>query len=149
MVPGERTLEGLIPEFSIKDNLVMTALPKKGLLSDKKKEIEISNTYIQRIKIKTNDYNNPTSSLSGGNMQKVVLGKFLAANPKVLLLNNPTRGIDISARQEIYSLMREIANAGVSIIMLTEDLLELLGMSDRIIIMRKKEISKIYERLLV
>jgi len=146
MVPGERTLEGLIPEFSIKDNLVMTALPKKGLLSDKKKEIEIANTYIQRIKIKTNNYKNPANSLSGGNMQKVVLGKFLASNPKVLLLNNPTRGIDIRARQEIYTLMREIANAGVSIIMLTEDLLELLGMSDRIIVMRKKEISQVYEK---
>lgn len=146
MVPGERTLEGLIPEFSIKENLVMVALPKKGLLRDKKKETEISNSYVGRIRIKTKDYNNPANSLSGGNMQKVVLGKFLAANPHVLLLNNPTRGIDVSARQEIYALMREIVKSGVSIIMLTEDLLELLGMSDRIVIMRKKGISKIYEK---
>lgn len=146
MVPGERTLEGLIPEFSIQDNLVMAALPKKGLLRDKKQEHEISAAYIEKIRIKTKNYNDPANSLSGGNMQKVVLGKFLAANPSILLLNNPTRGIDVSARQEIYSLMRDIADSGVSIIMLTEDLLELLGMSDRIIIMRKKAISKVYEK---
>ena len=79
-------------------------------------------------------------------MQKVVLGKFLAVQPDVLLLNNPTRGIDISARQEIYAIMRQIASSGMSILMLTEDLLELLGMSDRIIIMRKKMISKMYEQ---
>jgi ABC-type sugar transport system ATPase subunit len=147
MVPGERTLEGLIPEFSIRDNLVMAALPKKGLFRDKKEESGIAREYVDRIRIKTNDVNNPANSLSGGNMQKVVLGKFLAATPNILLLNNPTRGIDVSARQEIYTLMREIANSGVSIIMLTEDLLELLGMSDRIIIMRKKTISKVYEQV--
>lgn len=95
--------------------------------------------------IKTKNPNNPASSLSGGNMQKVVIGKCLATNPKVLLLNNPTRGIDISARQEIYSLIRGLANEGMSIIMLTEDLLELLGMSDRILITRNKEISKIFD----
>ena len=78
-------------------------------------------------------------------MQKVVIGKCLATEPKILLLNNPTRGIDISARQEIYSLIRGLADDGMAIIMLTEDLLELLGMSDRIIITRHNVISKIFE----
>ena len=78
-------------------------------------------------------------------MQKVVIGKCLATEPKILLLNNPTRGIDISARQEIYSLIRGLADDGMAIIMLTEDLLELLGMSDRIIITRHNAISKIFE----
>ena len=145
LLPGERTLEGLIVNFSIADNIVMSAGPKKGVLRDKKREKELVDQYIKEVMIKTKNPSNPASSLSGGNMQKVVIGKCLATNPKVLLLNNPTRGIDISARQEIYSLIRGLANEGMSIIMLTEDLLELLGMSDRILITRNKEISKIFD----
>ena len=145
LLPGERTLEGLIVNFSIADNIVMSAGPKKGVLRDKKQEKELVDQYVKEVMIKTKNPNNPASSLSGGNMQKVVIGKCLATNPKVLLLNNPTRGIDISARQEIYSLIRGLANEGMSIIMLTEDLLELLGMSDRILITRNKEISKIFD----
>ena len=145
LLPGERTLEGLIVNFSIADNIVMSAGPKKGVLRDKQKEKELVERYVDKVKIKTNNPNNPANSLSGGNMQKVVIGKCLATDPKVLLLNNPTRGIDISARQEIYNLIRKLASEGMSIIMLTEDLLELLGMSDRIIITRNFEISKIFE----
>ncbi len=144
LLPGERTLEGLIVNFSIGDNIVMSAGPKKGLLRDKKKEKELIERYVDQVKIKTDNPNNPASSLSGGNMQKVVIGKCLATNPKILLLNNPTRGIDISARQEIYSLIRKLAEEGLSIIMLTEDLLELLGMSDRIMITRHNKISKLF-----
>ena len=145
LLPGERTLEGLIVNFSIGENIVLSAGPRKGLLRDKKKEKELIDRYVEQVRIKTDNPNNPASSLSGGNMQKVVIGKCLATNPKILLLNNPTRGIDISARQEIYSLIRSLANEGLSIIMLTEDLLELLGMSDRIIITRHNQISKIFE----
>lgn len=145
LLPGERTLEGLITNFSIADNIVMSAGPKKGVLRDKKKEKELVDHYVEKVTIKTKNPNNPANSLSGGNMQKVVIGKCLATDPKILLLNNPTRGIDISARQEIYNLIRNLANEGLSIIMLTEDLLELLGMSDRIIITRNFEISKIFE----
>lgn len=145
LLPGERTLEGLIVNFSIGDNIVMSAGPKKGVLRDKKKEKELIEQYVEQVKIKTDNPNNPASSLSGGNMQKVVIGKCLATGPKILLLNNPTRGIDISARQEIYNLMRKLANEGLAIIMLTEDLLELLGMSDRILITRHNQISKVFE----
>lgn len=145
LLPGERTLEGLIVNFSIGDNIVMSAGPRKGVLRDRKKEKELVNRYIEQVKIKTDNPNNQASSLSGGNMQKVVIGKCLATDPRILLLNNPTRGIDISARQEIYTLIRGLANEGMSIIMLTEDLLELLGMSDRILITRHNKISKIFE----
>ena len=145
LLPGERTLEGLIVNFSIGENIIMSAGPKKGVLRDKKKENELIEKYVEQVKIKTDNPNNPASSLSGGNMQKVVIGKCLATEPKILLLNNPTRGIDISARQEIYSLIRGLADDGMAIIMLTEDLLELLGMSDRIIITRHNAISKIFE----
>ncbi|MHC1773307.1 MAG: sugar ABC transporter ATP-binding protein [Flexilinea sp.] len=146
LVPGERTLEGLITDFTIKENLVMSALPRKGLIRDRKGENELAEHFVEKIKIKTDNVDNTANSLSGGNMQKVVIGKCLAINPNVLLLNNPTRGIDVSARQEIYMLMRELCHEGFSIIMLTEDLLELLGMSDRIILMRKKKISHFFEK---
>ena len=145
LLPGERTLEGLITNFSIADNIIMSAGPRKGLLRDRRKETELVDKYVKQVKIKTDNPNNPANSLSGGNMQKVVIGKCLATSPRVLLLNNPTRGIDISARQEIYTLIRGLANEGLSIILLTEDLLELLGMSDRILITRNFEISKIFD----
>ncbi|MEA4813787.1 MAG: sugar ABC transporter ATP-binding protein [Oscillospiraceae bacterium] len=145
LLPGERTLEGLIVNFSIADNIVMSAGPKKGPLRDWNTEGELVTRYIKEVLIKTNDPKNAASSLSGGNMQKVVIGKCLAPQPEVLLMNNPTRGIDISARQEIYSLIRKLADNGLAIIMLTEDMLELLGMSDRIMITRDNKISKIFD----
>lgn len=145
LVPGERTVEGLIPEFSIHDNLSLAALPRKGLLRDKAKEKKITINQIEAINIKVSNANLPVNSLSGGNMQKVVLGKCLSYSPEILLLNNPTRGIDIKARQDIYSLLRKLCSEGVSIILLTEDLLELIGMSDRILLVKKKRVSKIFE----
>lgn len=145
LVPGERTVEGLIPEFSVRDNLCLSALPRKGFLRDKTKEKEITVKQIELINIKASNANLPVNSLSGGNMQKVVLGKCLSTEPDILLLNNPTRGIDIKARQDIYSLLRKLCSNGISIILLTEDLLELIGMSDRILLMKKKKVSKIFE----
>ena len=146
MVPGERTLEGLITEFSISDNLIMASMPRKGLLRDKKSEAKTTEKYVEKLLIKTNNPQLRANSLSGGNMQKVVIGKFLATHPKVFLLNNPTRGIDINARQEIYALIDGLVREGLSVILLSEDLLELIGMSDRIMIMKNKKINKIFKR---
>jgi len=146
MVPGERTLEGLITEFSISDNLIMATMPRKGVFRDKKAEAQITNQYVEKLLIKTKNPALRASSLSGGNMQKVVIGKFLASHPKVFLLNNPTRGIDINARQEIYALIDGLVRQGLSVILLSEDLLELIGMSDRMMIMKDKKISKVFNR---
>jgi ABC-type sugar transport system ATPase subunit len=88
----------------------------------------------------------PVGSLSGGNMQKVVLGKCLAAAPKVLLLNNPTRGVDVGAKSEIYRVIRRLADAGTAVLMVTEDLPELLGLSDRIVVTRAGRIAQSFER---
>jgi ribose transport system ATP-binding protein len=96
---------------------------------------------IASLGIKTQSLDSPVNSLSGGNMQKVVLGKCLAAAPDVLLLNNPTRGVDIGAKAEIYRVIRKLADAGMTVLMVTEDLPELLGLSDRIIITRRGQIS--------
>jgi ABC-type sugar transport system ATPase subunit len=145
LLPGERTIEGLIPSFSIKDNINMGALKRKGILLDTSMSKEIANDLIKKITIKTSSCEAPCNSLSGGNMQKVVIAKCLATNPNILLLNNPTRGIDVGARLEIYTIISKLAEEGMSIIMLSEDLSELIGMSDRIIILKQGRISKLYE----
>lgn len=145
MLPGERTLEGLITTFSIKDNINMGAIKKKGLLIDKAMEKKAANEMIERVTIKTNSCEMPCDSLSGGNMQKVVIAKCLATNPKILLLNNPTRGIDVGARLEIYTVISKLAKEGMAIIMLSEDLGELIGLCDRTMILRRGEMSKLYE----
>lgn len=145
LLPGERTIEGLISSFSIKDNINLGALKRKGLLLDTTKSKDIANDMIKKVTIKTKSCEDPCDCLSGGNMQKVVIAKCLATKPKILLLNNPTRGIDVGARLEIYSVISQLAKEGMSIIMLTEDLGELIGMSDRTIILKRGEISKLFE----
>jgi ABC-type sugar transport system ATPase subunit len=145
LLPGERTIEGIIPAFSIKDNINLSALKRKGILLDTSMSKEVANEMIKKIKIKTNSCEAPCNSLSGGNMQKVLIAKCLATNPNIMLLNNPTRGIDVGARLEIYSIISKLADEGMSIIMLTEDLGELIGISDRVVILKRGRVSKLYE----
>lgn len=143
-VPGERTIEGLIANFSVMQNISMGALPRKGIFIDKPGELTMAQHYIAELKIKASHPNVLCSSLSGGNLQKVVIAKCLATNPQILLLNNPTRGIDVGARLEIYKLIRALTEKGIAIILLSEDLPELLHISDLIMIMRKGRVSKIF-----
>ncbi|MDR0361097.1 MAG: sugar ABC transporter ATP-binding protein [Planctomycetota bacterium] len=145
LLPGERSIEGLIVNFSVKDNITMGALPTRAGLLDKKRESGMSERIIRDVTIKVRSPSDPCSSLSGGNMQKVVFGKCLAMEPDIFLLNNPTRGIDVGARLEIYKLISDLSKRGITIILLSEDLNELIGMCDRTIILRKGEISKIYD----
>jgi len=145
-VPGERMTEGVIINFSVMNNLSMCALPRKGLFVDKKREKELATEYIDKMNIKAYNSEIKCTSLSGGNLQKVVIGKCLSLNPKVLLLNNPTRGIDVGARFEIYCILNRLAEKGMSIMLLSEELPELLNMSDRIAIMYKGVIRKILNK---
>ena len=104
----------------------------------------MSGAAIDTLRIKTPTADTPCSSLSGGNMQKVVLGKCLAGRPTLLLLNNPTRGVDIGAKAEIYRVIRRLADDGIAVLMVSEDLPELLGLSDRVLITRKGQISQVF-----
>lgn len=141
-LPGDRTGEGVITDFSVLENLTLAASPRRAVgLADRPAMRRMAAEQIASLGIKTQSLDAPVSSLSGGNMQKVVLGKCLAAAPDVLLLNNPTRGVDIGAKAEIYRVIRKLANAGMTVLMVTEDLPELLGLSDRIIITRRGQIS--------
>lgn len=142
-LPGNRTGEGVIAEFSVLENLTLAARPSRGAgLSDRRSMLALAQEQIKTLGIKTQGPETTVGDLSGGNMQKVVLGKCLATAPRVLLLNNPTRGVDIGAKAEIYRVIRRLAAEGLAVVMVTEDLPELLGLSDRVIITRQNEISK-------
>ncbi|WP_419729973.1 sugar ABC transporter ATP-binding protein [Lichenicola sp.] len=141
-LPGDRGNEGLIAGFSVLDNLVMARPPKRGPFFDKTRARAISDDLIRQIGIRTSSADAPCRSLSGGNMQKVVLGKCLAVGPTLLLLNNPTRGVDMGARVEIYGLMRQKATEGLAILLSSEDMPELIGMSDRLVVLRQGVVAR-------
>ena len=113
----------------------------KAKVLQKKKINEIVNQYVEELKIKTPDKNQLVKNLSGGNQQKVVLAKMLATNCDILIFDEPTRGIDVGAKQEIYTLMVKLAEQGKAIIMISSEMPELIGMSDRILVMSHGEIS--------
>ena len=96
---------------------------------------------VNRLKIKSESRNDPASSLSGGNQQKVVLAKWITISPQVLILDEPTRGVDVGAKREIYTLINELAEKGVAIIVVSSDLPELLGISDRIMVVHEGKIT--------
>ena len=134
-LPGDRTGEGLIAGASVLDNLVMARPPRRGPLFDHARA-NARDALIRRLSIKTKAPQTRAGALSGGNLQKVVLANALAVDPRVLLLNNPTRGVDVGARAEIYRSLREAADRGLGILLASEDLNELIGLSDRILVMR-------------
>lgn len=144
-MPGDRGREGIIPDFSVRTNLSMSSIPHRGPFVDHAAETQLVQGLVSTLQIKTASAEAPCVSLSGGNLQKVVLGKCLAPEPQILLLNNPTRGIDVGARMEIYGVIRQMAESGVSVLLVSEDLPELIGMSDRILVMRKGQISHVFQ----
>jgi erythritol transport system ATP-binding protein len=137
LVPEDRKRDGLIQIMAIRENLTLSSLKDFTRLFhlSLRKEAARANEFIRRLTIKVASPENPVSSLSGGNQQKVVIGKALMTEPKVLLLDEPSRGIDVGAKAEIYRTMRELAAQGIGIIFITSDLEEVLALSDRIIVM--------------
>jgi ABC-type sugar transport system ATPase subunit len=135
-VPGDRTGEGLVTDFSVQDNLVMARPPRRGPFFDRAAARALARSLVARLGIKVGALDDPCKSLSGGNLQKVVLGKCIAHRPRLLLLNNPTRGVDIGARVEIYRTIRELADDGLAVVVVSDDLPELIGLSERLVVMR-------------
>ena len=138
MVPEDRKAEGLVLINSVGYNLTLTVLHEifKGKpLGDAKHEREQIERYIKELAIKTPSPEQLAENLSGGNQQKIVIAKWLATEPKVLILDEPTRGVDVGARAEIYGFMNALAQRGVAILMISSDLPEILNMSDRVLVM--------------
>ncbi|MDQ0114982.1 sugar ABC transporter ATP-binding protein [Paenibacillus harenae] len=143
LVTEDRKDEGLLLPMSVSDNLSMTNLTtvsNLGFLSGAK-EKQLSDKMMKQLLIKASSGAQTVGSLSGGNQQKVVIGKWLATNPQVFILDEPTRGVDIGAKKEIYDLMNKLASEGVAILMISSELPEVLGMSDRILVMHEGKIS--------
>jgi putative multiple sugar transport system ATP-binding protein len=133
-VSEDRKRDGLILEQDIKQNITLASLHQlvNGVVLDKNKEIKIAEQYKKDLKIKTPSVDVQVKQLSGGNQQKVSLAKWLMSKPEVLILDEPTRGIDVGAKFEIYTLMNKLVEQGMSIIMISSELPEVLGMSDRV-----------------
>lgn len=143
-ITEDRKDEGLVLDFSIRENMALPNLfsfsGKAGLISSKK-EKDFVDTLIKRLLIKTESSETAARNLSGGNQQKVVIAKWVGIGPSVLILDEPTRGVDVGAKREIYQLMNELTDRGVAIIMVSSELPEVLGMSDRIIVVHEGQIS--------
>lgn len=141
-VSDDRKQEGLVLIRSIKENISMSSLKKlsKGFRLDKKLESQRVNEHVKQLNIKISNVLQNVGNLSGGNQQKVVFAKMLEANPTICILDEPTRGVDVGAKAEIYTIMDQLTKDGKSIILISTDLPELIGMSDRVLIMREGEI---------
>ena len=135
----DRKKTGLVLEMDIKENTTLASLDKISSVFgiNENEEIKVTTDYVKALKTKTPSIEQKVKNLSGGNQQKVVIAKWLMANPKVLVLDEPTRGIDVGAKYEIYNIMNELVAKGVSIIMISSELPEILGMSDRILVMNE------------
>lgn len=146
-ITEDRKTEGLLLEKSIAENIEIANLKsvsKHGVLSKKKQE-ELVQQGIDEFKIKCFGPWHECNNLSGGNQQKVVLAKWIATNPKILILDEPTRGVDIGAKKEIYNVINKMAAQGVAVIMVSSELPEVLGMSDRIMVVREGEVRGILD----
>lgn len=148
LVTEDRKLTGLILDRSVEENMTLAALPRISPFNvvDRRKSSGMVKDYIEKLRIKTPNANVAVKTLSGGNQQKIVLAKWLAIGPRVLFLDEPTRGIDVGARQEIYSLISLLASQGVAIVMVSSDLPEVLGMSDRVLVMREGRVAGILDK---
>lgn len=144
LIPEDRKLQGLCLDLAVRTNISITILDKLlqwGVMLDKKKEQTIAQEYIGQLAIKTRSKETLARNLSGGNQQKIVLAKWLAKHPKVLLLDEPTRGIDVGAKSEIYKLIKDLAAKGVGVIVVSSEIPEILAVASRVLVMCEGKIS--------
>lgn len=143
LVPEDRKQEGLFHIQSVKFNSTIVVLKEfiKGISVNRRKEEEITQRYIELMSTKTPSMEQAVGKLSGGNQQKVMIGRWLATSPKILILDEPTRGVDVGAKSEIYAIMNDLAKSGMAIIMISSEMPELINMSDRIYVMCEGKIT--------
>jgi monosaccharide-transporting ATPase len=138
-LPEDRKSEGIIPDLSVRENIVAAALPglsRAGIVSVKA-QVELVEEFMQSLGIKASSPDQPVRELSGGNQQKVLLARWLCMNPKVLILDEPTRGIDVGAKAEIQKLVDELAVKGLGVVLISSELDELTEGSDRVVALRE------------
>lgn len=147
-ITEDRKSKGLVIDASIRENIALTNLKtiSSGGIISNSKENKMVVELIKRLHVRTTGGGQEVKSLSGGNQQKVVIAKWLGINPTILILDEPTRGVDVGAKKEIYSIMNELTESGVAIIMISSELPEVLGVSDRIMVMHEGEITAFLNR---
>jgi ribose transport system ATP-binding protein len=148
LVPEDRRLSGLIVDFNVRENITLPNLESysSAKIIDRAKEMKAAREAVKAINIKTPTPEMRAANLSGGNQQKVVLAKWLTFAPRVLIFDEPTRGIDVGAKAEIYQLIRNLAAEGVSVIVISSEMEEVLGISDRIAVMHEGRVTGILDR---
>ena len=148
LAPEDRRHEGVLTTMTVRENITMPAMERYSSLGliQRPKENVVANDMRERLRIKAPTVESIVRGLSGGNQQKVVLAKWLSLEPRVLIFDEPTRGIDIGARAEIYALMRGLAEAGTAILMISSDMEEVLGLSDRVVVMREGRMTGVLTR---
>jgi ribose transport system ATP-binding protein len=136
--PEDRKSEGIVPEMSVRENLTLALLPRLtryGVL-DRRRQREVVDRFIADLGIKLADADQPIRELSGGNQQKVLLARWLCTQPELLILDEPTRGIDVGAKREIQSLVRRLADDGLAVLLISSEVEELVADSDRVVVLR-------------
>ena len=147
-VPEDRKEQGLFLGMAVRENITIGILDRFSILGFPRfRELDrLAKRFVQQLDIRTPSLRQRVRNLSGGNQQKVVIAKWLTLHPKVLILDEPTRGIDVGAKAEIHALMNRLAGEGVGIIMISSELPEILGISDRILVMRQGQIVGEFSR---
>jgi rhamnose transport system ATP-binding protein len=147
-VPEDRGTQGLVRQMNVRENFSLASLARishRGFI-DRAAETRLAEDGVARFSVKASSLDQIAGKLSGGNQQKIVLGKWLANQPKLLILDEPTRGIDVGAKAEIHRLMSELAGQGLAILMISSELPEVLGMSDRVLVMREGRLAAAFSR---
>jgi ABC-type sugar transport system ATPase subunit len=134
---GEDRAAGLVPRMGAGANITLASLPRlrKGVVMDFEQDRELAQRYVDGLAIRTPSLSRPVANLSGGNQQKVLLARWLAADSKVLILDDPTRGIDVGAKEEVYRLVRDLGEQGVAVLYLTSEIREARSLGDRVLVM--------------
>jgi simple sugar transport system ATP-binding protein len=140
MCPEDRKAEGIVGELSVGDNLVLALQARLGLwrFLRASKRREIAERFVRTLGIKVADLDAPIAQLSGGNQQKAVLGRWLATEPEILILDEPTRGIDVAAKQEVMGEIQQLARAGLAVLFISSEMDEVVRVSDRIVVLRDR-----------
>ncbi len=147
-VPEERQRQGVVLALPVFQNMTLPSLgrlARNGFL-DLAREFDLSRRYASSLDLRATSLSQEVGTLSGGNQQKVVIGKWLATEPQVIILDEPTKGIDVASKAAVHALMRELAASGAAILMVSSELPEILGMSDRVIVMRQGRIVDRFDR---
>lgn len=147
-VPEDRSTQGLVRQMCVRENASMVVLKKlsRGVVIDTVAERDLAHENVQQFNVRTSSIEQVVEKLSGGNQQKIVLGKWMASKPEVLIMDEPTRGIDVGAKSEIHRTMSELAGAGMAVLMISSELPEIMGMSDTIAVMREGELVATFTR---